>query len=187
MHLSWLQAFLPSTLKKMYCTLPNSEHTLEKQWVLRGQTQTSSGREPDSPDSSSPPPPLLENFNAKYLLWTRGNKAIMGHTARQSKSKPVLLCLLPHSPTWRNNWAEASQSWAMHGSCPSTGTPSHPSKAQPESQYLQSSSRKRGNELWAILYENSVAHRYDPASPFCNIKSNSTLHCLREGKRSLPG
>lgn len=108
-------SLLANTLKKMYCTLPNSEHTLEKQWVLRGQTQTSSGREPDSPDSSSPPPPLLKKFNAKYHLWTRGNKAIMEHTARQSKSKPVLLHLIPHSPAWRNKWAEASLSWAMHG------------------------------------------------------------------------
>ena len=186
MHLSWLQAFLPTHWRRCtaLCLIQNILWKSSEFFVDRLRPPLAENQIPLIPP---PPPPLLKKFNAKYHLWTRGNKAIMEHTARQSKSKPVLLHLIPRSPAWRNKWAEASLSWAVHGSWPFTGTPSYTSKAQPKSLYLQSLSRKLGNELWAVLYENSVARRSDPTSPFCNIKSNSTLHCLWEGKRSLAG
>lgn len=146
---SWL---LASTLKKTYCALPNSEHTLEKKQVLNGQSLNSSGQKNKIPDSFlSPPPSLLEEFSTRYHLWTRSSKTPREHTSQnpnlcyyfsffiQCPKNKLSRCLLVLS--------------SVCGSCCLAGTCCHPRKDTTGSQYLRAL-RKR------------------------HLQSNSTLRCL---------
>lgn len=124
-----------------------------------------------------PPPSLLEKFNTKYHLWTRGRKTVREHTAIESKSKPALLDILLHSPPGQLTELTSPRPELCGGLAPPLGhavTPVNTKLAECIRElYLRSCESSKVS--WSRL-------------PLCDhLKYNSTLHRLLRVERSLTG
>lgn len=145
MHLSWLRDFWPAHWRR--CTaLYLIQNTLWKSSkCLMDRLRTPLAEKQIPPIPPLPPPSsLLEEFNTKYRLWTRGSKTVREHTAIEWKSKPALLDIILRSPPGQRTELMPRCPELCVGPGPSLGPPWSPGKAKTGSLYLRALPR----ELW---------------------------------------
>lgn len=145
MHLSRLHDFWPAHWRRCtaLCLIQNILWKSSERLMDRLRTPLAEKQIPPIPPLP-PPPSLLEEFNTKYHLWTRGSKTVREHTAIEWKIQTCVSTYRSSFTARTTNWADASLSWALCGSWSLTGTPCHPGKGRTGSLYL----RALPKELW---------------------------------------